>query len=161
MIKFWKEWSGIRGGKLIFTGMIIGVLLLLFGPYLSETNTSGDLDTVNDRQSVQYYTEHMEERIEKLCCQIRGIGEAHVLLTLDGSAEYIYAENSGPTAREYVILQGSDTENPLLVKEIYPEIRGVAVVCTHGDDSAVRLAVTELLSAALGIPSSCIRVVGT
>ncbi len=161
MIKFWKEWSGIRGGKLIFAGMILGTVLLLCGPRLTESNKEVHTEEKNEYLSVQFYTEHMEERIEKLCCQIRGIGEAHVLLTLDGSAEYVYAENAGASAREYVILQGSDAENPLLVKEIYPEIRGVAVVCTRGDDSAVRLAVTELLSAALGIPASCIRVAGT
>jgi len=160
VIKFWKEWSGIRGGKLIAAGIILGCVLLLFGPRMTERNKEGQTEENSEYLSVQFYTEHMEKRIENLCCQIRGIGEAHVLLTLDGSAEYIYAENTASSAGEYVILHGSDEENPLLVQEIYPKIRGVAVVCTRGDDSAVRLAVTELLSAALGIPASCIRVVG-
>ncbi len=156
-----KEWDRIRGGKVILAGIFLGVFLLLFGPNLHKTDSVKETAEETEYLSVQFYTEHMEKRIEDLCRQIRGIGEAHVLLTLDGSSEYVYAENGNSSAREYVLMQGSDAEDPLLVKEIFPHIRGVAVVCTHGDDSAVRLAVTELLSAALGIPTSAIRVAGT
>jgi stage III sporulation protein AG len=91
----------------------------------------------------------MEERIETLCEELSGVREAHVLLTLESGVEYVYADGGA-----------WDRESPLLLQEISPQIRGVAVICTGGDDSAVRLTITELLSAALGIPSSRIRVAG-
>lgn len=103
----------------------------------------------------------MEERIESLCCQISGVKEAHVLLTMDGSSEYIYAENEADAARDYVIIEGDGSDSPVHIQEIYPKIRGVAVVCTKGGDSEMQRTITELLSAALGIPSSRIRVAGT
>ena len=146
---------------MILAGVLIGLLLLLFGDGVSDKTASRSENERQEYLAVQFYTEHLEKRIEDLCRQMRGISEAHVLLTLDGSSEYVYAEDGGSASREYVLMQRDSTEAPLLVKEICPRIRGVAVVCTHGDDSAVRLAITELLSAALGIPASAVRVAGT
>lgn len=39
-------------------------------------------------------------------------------------------------------------------------VRGAAVVCTGGDDAAIRLTLTELLCALFGVPSSNVSVVG-
>ena len=156
-----KEWSRIRGGKMILAGVLIGLLLLLFGGGMQDKSASRSEPEGQENLSVQFYTEQLEKRIEDLCRRMRGISEVHVLLTLDGSSEYVYAEDGGNTSREYVLMQRDSAEEPLLVQEICPRIRGVAVVCTHGDDSAVRLAITELLCAALGIPASAVRVAGT
>ena len=112
-------------------------------------------------ESVYFYTEELEKRIETICREIKGVSEAHVLLTLDGGSEFIYAEDTSASAREYVIIEGKEAGAPILIQEIYPEIRGVAVVCSHGNDSEMQKTVTELLSAALGISSSRIRVAGT
>ena len=156
-----KEWSRVRGGKMILAGLLVGLLLLLFGGEMEGKTENREEIERQEYLSVEFYTEHMEKRIEDLCRRMRGISEAHVLLTLDGSTEYVYAEDGGNSAHEYVLMQRDSAEEPLPVKEIFPRIRGVAVVCTHGDDSAVRLAITELLSAALGIPASAVRVAGT
>lgn len=143
----------------LFSLAAIGVLLLLFGG--GEGDKVSDSSTEDSYYSVRFYTEEMENRIESLCRQIKGITEVHVLLTIDGASEYIYAENEAGTARDYVIVQGEDGENPVQICEIYPKIRGVAVVCTRGGDSEIQRTITELLSAALGISSSRIRVAGT
>lgn len=157
---FWKEITKIRGIRMIGITALAGVLLLAAGFFGKSSYGEPGTEEKTDVQ-VQFYTETLEKRIEELCCRIQGIEEAHVLLTLDGGSEFVYAENESSAARDYVILQGSDAQAPVLVQEIYPRIRGVAVVCTRGNDSAVRLTVTELLAAALGIPSSAIRVAGT
>ena len=59
-----------------------------------------------------------------------------------------------------MILQKSGSEEAVTVAEIYPEIRGVAIVCTGGDDPGIRTALTELLSASLGIPTHRIKIAG-
>ena len=96
-----------------------------------------------------------------MCRQIHGIGEVHVLVTLEGGCEYVYAENMAGGSHSYLLTSDGEGETPVFVQQIYPRIRGVAVVCTKGDDSAVRLAVTQLLSAAFDIPTSRIYVAGT
>ena len=163
MNRVWKEFSQIRGIRVVVLAAAAGVLLLLFGSVWSgdSMNVKTEASATEAYYSVRFYTENLEERIASLCREVNGINEAHVLLTLDGGSEFVYAETGENTARDYVILQGTEENGAVLVKEIYPKIRGVAVVCTRGDDSAVRLTVTELLAAALGIPTSSIRVAGT
>ena len=138
---------------------IIGVLFLVVGgDWISNEKMTAN-KTDEEYLSVRFYTKELEERIESLCREIHGIGEVHVLLTLEGGSEYVYAENVAVLSADRYFT--SDGEAPLMVQEIYPKIRGIAVVCSHGDDSAVRLMITELLGAAFGIPSSRIYVAGT
>ena len=137
---------------------VIGFILLVVGeriPHISESKAE------ESYYSVRFYTEEMESRIADLCRQVHGVNEVHVLLTMEGSSEYVYAENASGSARDYVILQKGDGSEPVQVHEIYPKIRGVAVVCTRGGDSEMQRTITELLSAALGIAASRICVAGT
>ena len=138
---------------------LLGVALLLIGGTGTHTNDTKSNSTDEEYLSVRFYTRELEERIEELCREIHGIGEVHVLLTLEGGSEYVYAENVSASFTDSYMSKNSDT--PLVVQEIYPKIRGIAVVCSHGNDSAVQLMITELLGAAFGIPSSRIYVAGT
>jgi stage III sporulation protein AG len=63
-------------------------------------------------------------------------------------------------ASEYVIVNGGDGEEPVLISELYPRVRGVAVVCTGGKNAEVKNRVTELIAAALGISVNKIAVSG-
>ena len=94
-----------------------------------------------------------------LCAQVKGASNVSVLLTLEAGSEYVYAQNSeiSGTDRqksEYVISSSSGSPNGLLVKENYPKICGIAVVCTGGDNIGVKKEITDLLSAAFNLPSN-------
>ena len=155
---FWL--SFLKNKKILILILIdvIGFVLLIAGERSTDMDES---DGEQSYYSVRFYTEEMEARIADLCRQIHGVSEVHVLLTMEGSSEYVYAENTSGSARDYVILQKGDGSAPVQVHEIYPKIRGVAVVCTRGGDSEMQRTITELLSAALGISASRIRVAGT
>ncbi len=143
-------------------GLVLGILFLVMGtvlPAQKSKETSGEVYTV------QYYTEALETRIAALCTSVSGIQEATVLLTLENGSEYVYARNgdnqsSGDASWDYMILAGGEGEEAVLMTEIYPKVRGVAVVCTGGDSPTVQQTVTELLSASLGIASHRIKVAG-
>lgn len=152
--------SVLRKKNILFVGVAIGVLLLLIG-----TIVTGKPQTHEEEFSVSYYTEEMEEKIKKLCESVKGVSNVHVLLTLDSGSEYVYAQNteksvSGSFASDYLIITKNGEESSVLLEEIFPRIRGVAVVCHGGDSAAVRKTLTDLLSAALGIPGGNIRVAG-
>lgn len=138
---------------------LLGVFLIICGSSGRERGSGAEETEIY--YSVRFYTEELEKRIEELCRQVKGVSEAHVLLTMDASSEYVYAENTSASARDYVIVEREGDGALVQIKEIYPEIRGVAVVCSKGGDSEMQRTITELLSAALGIPSSRIRVAGT
>ena len=106
---------------------------------------------------VGFYTEYLEKRITELCRSLEGVAEAQVFLTLDCSSEYVYQEDG---SSDFLILSDASGEQAVMLCEIYPKVRGIAVVCTGGDLPRVKETVTELLSAALGLPSNRIRVAG-
>ncbi len=142
-------------GILLLSG--IGILLIVFSSHFSTSGNEGKSPDPPQYTDVSFYTSYLEERIRELCRSVEGIEEAIVFLTLDCSSEYVYSEDR---ASDFLILSGSDGEQALMLYEIYPRVRGVAVVCTGGDLPRVRETVTELLSAALALPSNKIKVAG-
>ena len=132
----------------------VGVLLIVLGGAIPKRGGTED-ETYTD---VGYYTAYLEERVAELCETVDGIAEARVLLTLDSSTESVYEKDG---SADFLILKNGDGERAVKLCEIYPKIRGVAVVCTNGDIPRVRETVVRLLSASLGIPSSKIEVAGS
>lgn len=154
--------NGVRGIGRIAILAIVGVFLIILSGQIGKNGADKNPDDSKDPySSVRTYTEELESRIVRLCEQVDGVTEAHVLLSLDGGTEQVYAENTAGASVDYVIIEGKEGEGALLVREIYPRIRGVAVVCTRGGDSETQRIVTELLSAALGISTSRICVAGS
>lgn len=133
---------------------LCGILLLVFSGTIGKISSKSDTQTYTD---VSFYTSYLEKRITDLCQSVDGISEATVFLTLDCSSEYVYSEDN---ASDFLILSGNDGEQAVLLYELYPRVRGVAVVCTGGDLPNIRATVTELLSAALDLPSNKIKVAG-
>ncbi len=129
----------------------VGMALLLFSGL-----GSGQEETAS-YQDVGFYTEYLEQRIVGLCNSVEGVENAAVFLTLDCSSEYIYSSDG---ASDFLILSGSGGEEAVLLQEIYPRVRGIAVVCTGGELPRVRETLTELLSAALDLPTHRIRIAG-
>lgn len=111
----------------------MGALLLLLGAVLGERD--GDASG---------YAGYLEGRARSLCLSIDGVEDAEVFLTLDEMPQAVEAGVFGQETKRAGV----------------PTVRGVAVVCTGGDLPRIRSAVTELLSAALGVPTSRIRVKG-
>lgn len=139
---------------------VIGLGLLLFA------GGDGKEAEDEDYRSVISYTEKLEARVEKICLAVDGIEKADVLLTLESGSEFVYADNikdetvngGRSYTSDYLIIEKDDGTAPVLACEIYPKIRGVAVVCNGGDKPAVQKKLTELLSAALGISAGKIRI---
>ncbi len=132
---------------------VAGVALIL----LSTLVGGGDSERGTEYTDVGFYTDYLEGRIRELCMSIDGVESAVVFLTLDCSSEYVYQEDG---ASDFLILTGGDGEEAVKLCEIYPRVRGIAVVCTGGELPRIKETVTELLSAALGLPSNKIKVAG-
>ena len=140
---------------------VVGLILLVFAGGGEDKKAEAD-----DYRSVISYTEKLEARVEKICLAVDGIEKADVLLTLESGSEFVYADNVKDESRDggrsytsdYILIENDDGSAPVLACEIYPKIRGVAVVCNGGDKPAVQKKLTELLSAALGISTGKIRI---
>ena len=93
------------------------------------------------------------------------------MITFDASDENVYAKDtdeefenneSSPIEQrmksEYIIIKGSDGEEGLKIKNVYPTVRGVAVVCDGANDPNVKGQIVSVVSALFDINSTRISV---
>ena len=134
--------------KIIISSLvIIGIALILLSSFDFSKKKNDSLPTL--------YTEALEDKIEDFLKNVDGINEAKVILTLDTSNESVYAQSS--SGLDYILTSDG---KPISVTEIYPTVRGVAIACTGGERDDIKIKVTELIGAYLGISSNRIKIVG-
>lgn len=141
-------------GKIIIASLaILGVILILassFKDKFKSNNQDSDF-------SCELYTEALEEKVEKFLLNVDGIKNVNVVITLDSSTEKQYAKNE--STLDFITISSGGKNEPLYIGEIYPYIRGVGIACTNGDSDEVKMKITKLISAYLGISSNRIEIV--
>lgn len=151
--------------------IIVGftAILLIF---LSELSSSGEEEnkSIPQEMSSVSYCEYLEDKVKEIVESIEGAGKAKVMITLSETTEYIYATNDKDSSKnsentddytfenDYVIIENNSNDTGLLVKTIEPKVRGVAVVCEGGNDSAVQRQIYSAVSAVLNISTSRISI---
>lgn len=158
---------------LIIILAVIAVLFLLIPELNFKASKSDESKTA--RQSESTYLEDTENKLKDIVSSIEGAGEAKVMVTLENSAEQVYAQNekhksdsdssvqrpksSISDEQEYVLIESNSRgEEGLIIKLIQPKIRGVAIVCRGGDSDKVKEDITEAVCAVLDISASRIYV---
>ena len=148
--------------KIIIALGIVGMLLIL----LSETSLFTADRKEKDDYSYDVYISSLEEETENIIESIDGAGECRVMLTLKYTKESEFAKNyqenksesSYSDSFEYVLYKGANGEEPLLLKESFPQVQGVAVVCSGSDNTAVKEEIINCLSSVFDITTSKISV---
>lgn len=139
-----KKW---KGKDLMIAIVIIGVLIaVLFIPTGERKgNSLMDIQTpVSENVSIDTsveYEEELELRLEEILSQMEGVGEVEVMITLKSST------------------RTQDNSFTYTTQNTYPEVEGVFVVSQGGDDSSVKLAITEAIQALFGIDVHKIKIV--
>lgn len=152
---------------LIAAALLLGVLLIIYGNSgsglpsgaraVSGTAAASALDQDD-------YEQKLEARVRTLCEQVGGVSDVSVMITLESMSEQLYAQNLESSESESVkelrqeYIEVGDSLVP--TKAMPPSVRGVAIVCSGGDDANVQLKLTKLISALFGISSGAISVVG-
>lgn len=143
---------------------LIGVVLIL----LSELIPSNSQVKSNTQSSTDYdaYVSSLESRTQGIVSSIEGVGKCKVMITLEQTDENVFAKNTDESSQngnfskknEYVLYENANNDEPILVKQYFPKVYGVVVVCQGGDDTAVRESVISSVSALYDIPYSKISV---
>ncbi len=142
--------------KLLVAVGIIGILLIL----LSE------ISFPTAKKDYTSYAEQLDEKLTDIISSMEGVGKCRVMITLRSTSESIYAKNtensqstgSSSQNSEYVIYDGGNGDSPILLQENFPDIEGVAIVCSGGDNIAVREKIIQCVSALFNISSNRISV---
>ncbi|MGN0532098.1 MAG: hypothetical protein ACI4IN_04805 [Eubacterium sp.] len=145
--------------------LIIGVLSigLILLSEVKPNNNKASNDENNDYLS---YVSRLEEKTEHVISSIDGAGKCVVMLTISDTTESIYAKNTEEsggngnysTSSEYVLYDGAEGDTPVLVKQNYPRIQGIVVVCQGADNKLVRESIISSVSALYDLPTNKITV---
>lgn len=166
MTEKWKELlKAPQGQRKVFILLaVLGIaLVLLSGNGTAGSKSKSETTTARDYDA---YVADLEGRLQKTVASMDGVGTCKVMITLEKSDENVYATNSeskrdadsGSSKEDYVLYDQDSGESPLLLSAYLPNVQGVAVVCTGGDDPAVREKITTTVASLFGIPTNRISV---
>lgn len=139
-----KKWTGKDIMiVIIIIGILIAVLFIPSGPKKESNFTDiqePDGEGAFADTSLEY-EEELELRLEEILSQMEGVGEVEVMITLKSTSK---TQSSSFT---------------YTAQTSYPEVEGVFVVSQGGDNSSVKLAITEAIQALFGIDVHKIKIV--
>lgn len=152
--------------KIIIAIGLVGMILILASEIFSSNTAESKKN--NDNFSFNYteYTAELEKKLVDVISVIDGVGECNVMITLENSSENVYAtnnenksdNNSYNRKDEYVFYDSDNGKNPVLIKEYLPKVQGVTVVCSGGDDIAVKEKIIESVTALFNISTNRVSV---
>ncbi|MDR1116805.1 MAG: stage III sporulation protein AG [Oscillospiraceae bacterium] len=148
-----------------------GIILLIL-PSSSDSKAVSNEESLAGEQYEEYKLGEVEKKISGALREIEGVGKTEVVLTLKSTMETVYQTDSQSNralsetsdaldinVQTVTVSAGSGLQKALVVKRIYPEYMGALIVCEGGDRAAVRLEVTNAVSALTGLGSDKITVV--
>ena len=181
--------SGLLKGKnaprLVVALGLIGMLLVMLSGLQPATKANRKTAQLEPQTlTTEQYTQALEKRLGDVISSIRGVGEVKIMITLDKSVEYVYAQDVKTSVDRTQDIEGNNVyikqekensegkyilvDSPegkrqaLLTTSIEPQIKGVVVVCQGADDIQVVAMVTEAVTTALNITSNrvCVTKLG-
>ena len=160
--------------KIAVAAGLIGILIIFLSTLGSEEkDTKSDSENLkNDvvSEDTTAYKNQLEKELTSLLESITGVGEAKVMISIEGTTEYVYAEElssdidsseektSESHENKIVIIENNGKTEALVKKVIRPQVSGVAVVCQGGDNISVKENIISAVSTVLSIPSNKICV---
>lgn len=128
LVTFFK---GKKKTALILILVSLGLMLVALSSATSADST--------EQGGLSEYKEELEERLEKLCSEVDGVGRCTVMVTFSRGEENTY--------------KGSQ-----LTESKPPRVLGVTVVCDGGESSAVRARLSQMLCALFDIGANRVAV---
>ncbi len=141
-----------KNNRIIFIIFIIGVVLVLTAQYHKDT---GGGSAYTPASSVSVRDE--EERLAEMLAQIEGAGRVSVMITYESGTEKSLAYETRTSSRESGGERSEDRKavtsggEPMVVKEVYPQVKGVIVAADGADSASVKTAIREAVTASLGV----------
>ena len=146
----------------------------------SRSDIETGLTTNTSKQETnRLYELRLEQRIRDVLKNVDGVGEVDVMLTLSSSSEKVLrvdkeksrstiaeTDASGGTRQQAdeslrestVLAGGSGSGEPVIEKELAPEISGIVISAKGGGNASVQKEISEAMQALFGLPAHKIKV---
>lgn len=165
--------------------LLLSLLMVVLLPASGKKETKGNAQTeakgsISPEESKESRREQLEEQLTELLQQVEGVGKVKVMITLESDGKKIvekdapgnYSKNqnqqeeggenlayTSSREEETVYERGGDgTQLPYVVSNLFPEIRGVAVIAQGGGNSVVIQQIQEAVMALFHIEANKIKV---
>ena len=113
-----------------------------------ETGLPG---TASRQDANRLYELRLEQRIRDVLKKVDGVGEVDVMLTLFSSSEKVLRVDT-------VLAGSSGSGEPVVEKELAPEISGIVISAQGGGNASVQKEISEAMQALFGLPAHKIKV---
>ena len=157
--------SFLKNKKLLLVFAAIAILGVILMCVVGKDEDNGDRSLSIEDMDPAEYARSVEERVKELCNRIDGVSSTYAVVTLKGGYRAIYASDmqsgSSNSKNQTVIIGNGSAEKGLLVGYENPEIGGIGIVCSGGDNYNVKKNIIAVVSSAFDIPSNKIFVAGS
>lgn len=177
-----KNLTGEKGIKIIVTLGLVGVALIFLSDFISPKKVE-KADVIEDTR-IEYkadeYHEELEKKLTKILKNIDGLEDISVMVTLESTAEYIFAseeksqsdsqqqynesgiekdQQKSQSENKYILVEGKTGKKDALVQTILePRVRGVLIVCKGSDNPYIQQKILEAVSKLFDISTTQIYV---
>lgn len=159
--------------------LVVAILVIWFFPSIQNDKTSNAQNSKAAITSAEKYAQSLESRLNTVLRDIDGAGEVSCMITLDGDVELVLAysndqkssttqnttssgtvnkSETNNSSQEPIIITVNGVSEPLVLREIMPEIKGVVVVASGADNVKVKLDILKAVQALLKVDSSQIEI---
>lgn len=183
--KIAEKLKGIKNIEYIIAILIIAIIISIYASTLNIPSSRSDDEEGSKGQAGVHWVQEegfrdqQELRLEQALSRIKGAGKVEVMITYKSGKEIVPAfssvesttvtqeeDNNGgirsinqtDTNTQPVTISNSEGTEPLVLKEVEPEIKGVIVIAEGADDIRVKLELLKATQIALGVKSSQVEV---
>ena len=152
-----------KGMWLLLLGVVAGLLFLFWEGNEGASTPPVEEPSLSDFAATDDAIATLEMRVSRLLESMDGVSQVSVILLPDTTGETIYAqngryENGALTERDYVFTD--ETGKPVVLRLVYPKLRGAAVVCRGGSNPILQEKIVSLLCALFDLSAGKVYVTG-
>lgn len=152
----------------VYAMLALLAVIIFFSSKNAHKDNSGRDNAVGSEAASQSFQDEasVETRLKSILSKIDGVGAIDVMVTYDTTSELVPAMDTdistsadSSSQRSYpVTVSGGGEENPVVLKQVQPKIRGVIVVAQGAENIAVKVKLIAAVSTVLGISQECVDV---
>lgn len=166
-VPFWSKLKKIKGIEYIVIGI---VCLLVFIIYFSSVSNENATTSKLQNTSGLNYADELENKLSKVLSNVQGAGNVSVMVTLASSGEIVIATSTEERTNTSSGTSNSTQSNtkvetpviiddqPLIVKEYLPEIKGIIIVAQGASSIKVKLELLKAVQTLIDIDSNKIEI---
>ncbi|MBP3619368.1 MAG: hypothetical protein J6J24_01770 [Clostridia bacterium] len=163
----WNKFKSVKHFQIYIALLFAIIVCVIYFSFFKNTNTDKSTNLSTDANlSTDEYVETLENKLCNVLSNISGVGQVDVVITLQSGFSYVYATDtetktttSGTTettiTREDVLLVSNE---PVIIKEVFPEIKGVVVVAKGAENIGIKLNILSAVETALEIEAKDITI---